>query len=376
MPATAPTPAAPAPFHLIYLGRSRLHRNRANLIQTLHMVAAFERIGARTTLYLPAWHRSLVIEQRLQDLGVRTALDVRPTSLLRSPWRYRAFIGLHRAALRAAGAIYTRSPDISRALTAARLRHHLEIHEAGYLADRGRLAAIVDAHRAGTIDRLIPISRSAAVVLITAGAVAERVHISPSGMDLEAYTAIAAFDPAGLDRPRVTYLGRISADRGARVLHAIAARGLAEITLIGDQEGSLSGGPSLRILPPVPHRDVASWYARTDLVLLPYQRELPHAESISPLKLFEALAAGRPIIASDLPPIREIIEHERTGLLVPPDDIDAWIAAIERLRSDRLLATRLAGGARVEAARFSWRRRAEDIGRALGWRTVAPSIGP
>jgi glycosyltransferase involved in cell wall biosynthesis len=356
-----------APLHLIYLGRSRLHRNRANLIQTLHMVAAFERIGVRAALYLPAWQRGLAVADRLQALGIGIPLDVRPTALLRAPWRYRAFMGLHRSMLRAAAAIYTRSPDISQALAAARLPHHLEIHEAGHLAERGRLAAIAAAHRAGAIDWLLPISRSAAALLIEAGAVPERVHVSPSGVDLEAYAAIAAFDPARLDRPRISYLGRISRDRGARVLQAVAATGLAQITLIGDQEDTLAVDPALRVLPPVPHREVPAWYGRTDLVLLPYQRQLPHAESISPLKLFEALAAGRPIIASDLPPIRELIAHERTGLLVPPDAIGAWIAAIERLRSDRALAVRLAGNARADAARFSWRRRAEDIARAVGW---------
>ena len=55
---------------------------------------------------------------------------------------------------------------------------------------------------------------------------------------------------------------------------------------------------------------------------------------MSPLKIFEAMANGRPILASDLPAVREVLRDGHNALLAPPDDIDAWIDRIRALQSD------------------------------------------
>ena len=90
----------------------------------------------------------------------------------------------------------------------------------------------------------------------------------------------------------------------------------------------------------------------------------------SPLKLFEYFAAGRPVIASDLPPVRELVRDGENGLLFPPGDSAALAGAIRRLDSDRPLAAALARTAFDEVERYSWRRRAEHLETFL--RTVVP----
>jgi glycosyltransferase involved in cell wall biosynthesis len=249
----------------------------------------------------------------------------------------------------------------------AGLVHHLEIHENGQFSQKHHLEQIMTRHRSRLIDQLFPISQALAAVLVDAGAVAERVHVIPNGVDLEAFKQTEPFDAKRLDHPRIVYMGRISNDRGLAVFQALAERRIGNITLTGEQDDPHSASSSLRVEPFVPHRDVAKWYNRTDIVLLPYQAELAHADSISPLKLFEALAAGRPIIASNIPPIREILEHRKTALLVEPDNIDAWVGAIHVLRNDHVLATQIAKQAKELASSFSWCKRAARIARALGW---------
>jgi glycosyltransferase involved in cell wall biosynthesis len=88
---------------------------------------------------------------------------------------------------------------------------------------------------------------------------------------------------------------------------------------------------------------------------------------MSPVKLFEAMASGRPVVASDLPPIREVIVDGENGLLVDPDDVEGWIAAVRRLQGDPNLPIRLAQQARIMAKDFSWTRRAQRIAAACGW---------
>jgi glycosyltransferase involved in cell wall biosynthesis len=96
-------------------------------------------------------------------------------------------------------------------------------------------------------------------------------------------------------------------------------------------------------------------------VVVPFLRSAMTERHTSPLKAFEAMAAGRPIVASDLPSSREVLRHGENALLVPPGDAAALAAALRRLADDPALAARLARGAFEEAPRYSWDARARSL---------------
>ena len=265
----------------------------------------------------------------------------------------------------AATVLYTRAAGISAALARANLPHHLEIHNVQALHDRGHIQRIIAHHRDGLIQTLIPISHSAAQWLIDAGASQARIHVAHSGVKLAAFSDLPPFSPDRLERPRIVHLGQLSQPRGLTVFQHLAERGGYDITIISGDESRV---PDVVYYPPVAMEAVPSWYARSDITLLPYQKNISTAATMSPIKMFEAMAAGRPIIASDLPTIREVLEHERTALLVQPDDCDAWVDAIQRLRRDRSLAVMLARNALAESRNYSWVARAEGIADAIGLR--------
>ena len=73
------------------------------------------------------------------------------------------------------------------------------------------------------------------------------------------------------------------------------------------------------------------------------------------------MAAGLPVVASDIPGYREVVRHEVEGLLVPPRDPAALAAAIRQLLTDRGLARRLGEAGRGRAERFAWPVVAEEI---------------
>jgi glycosyltransferase involved in cell wall biosynthesis len=98
-----------------------------------------------------------------------------------------------------------------------------------------------------------------------------------------------------------------------------------------------------------------------DILALPNPPSAISTRFTSPLKLFEYMAAGRPIVASDLPSVREVLHHEIDALLVPPGDHEAMAAAVERLLADRALSARLAEAALAAAPAYSWDRRAERL---------------
>lgn len=115
----------------------------------------------------------------------------------------------------------------------------------------------------------------------------------------------------------------------------------------------------------VPPAQVASALDEATVLVLPNTASAISERYTSPLKLFEYLALGRPIIASDLVAIREILTHDATALLVPPGDERALAAAVARLAGDAALAARLAAAARTLAADYTWDKRAERLEVAL-----------
>ena len=101
--------------------------------------------------------------------------------------------------------------------------------------------------------------------------------------------------------------------------------------------------------------------ARADILVLPNPASAISTRYTSPLKLFEYMAAGRPIVSSDLPSIREILRDNVNALLVAPGDPIALASAIDRLLRDPALAARLARTALDEVPSYSWQRRAERL---------------
>lgn len=112
----------------------------------------------------------------------------------------------------------------------------------------------------------------------------------------------------------------------------------------------------------------AEYQRAMDILIAPFGRKVSHAGGkgdisrwMSPLKIFEYMAARKAIVASDLPVLREVLTNGEDALLVEPDDVEAWVHALKRLR-DPELRERLAKNAytRFEAA-HTWRRRAETV---------------
>jgi len=111
--------------------------------------------------------------------------------------------------------------------------------------------------------------------------------------------------------------------------------------------------------------DVRRRLAPASMLVLPNTPSAISERYTSPLKLFEYLSMRRPVIASDLPAIREVLTHERTALLVAPGDPRALAAALQRIAGDRALGCRLADAAAALAPQYSWEARAERLEAAL-----------
>ncbi len=121
----------------------------------------------------------------------------------------------------------------------------------------------------------------------------------------------------------------------------------------------------------VPPHNVALYQAAADVLVLPNTQDSAISPYTSPLKMFEYMAAKRPIVASDLPVLQEVLCHGKNALLFPAGDSSALAKAVRRVLSEDLMAEELAAKAFADVRQYSWGARARRIlsfvGRQANW---------
>jgi len=179
-------------------------------------------------------------------------------------------------------------------------------------------------------------------------------------------------------RPLVGYAGHLYPWKGVDVLiHALATlpdvdglvvgghpaeRDRARVEALAD---TLHVRERVRFTGQLPPADVPAQLLTASILVLPNTPSAISERYTSPLKLFEYMALGRPIVASDLPSIREVLTDGETAMLVAPGDPAALAAAIRRLVADPPLAARLASAAHALSAHYTWDQRAAHLETAL-----------
>jgi glycosyltransferase involved in cell wall biosynthesis len=164
---------------------------------------------------------------------------------------------------------------------------------------------------------------------------AREVRVIPSGVELPESVG----EPQ--EPPHVLYVGRLSAEKG--VLELVGACEGLPLVVVGD-------GPLRDQVPGavgfVPPGELGPWYERAAVVAAPSRRE-GYGVAVR-----EAMAWGRPVVAAAVGGLTDAVEDGVTGLLVPPRDVPALRAAIERLLGDAALRARLGAAGRERAPRF------------------------
>jgi glycosyltransferase involved in cell wall biosynthesis len=171
------------------------------------------------------------------------------------------------------------------------------------------------------------------------------------------------------------YFGQLYAGRGVEIIEKMAAaRPECLFLVFGGSESDVThrriNAPSnLRYMGHVPHPVSQSSQASVDVLLMPYQRSVSigvqgqdTARWMSPMKMFEYLAAGVPIISSDLPVLREVLENGKNALLVNPEDAAQWLAALDLLISNSDYANSIGELAHKQyKAKHTWLSRAGTL---------------
>ncbi|MFC4358470.1 glycosyltransferase family 4 protein [Halobium salinum] len=211
-----------------------------------------------------------------------------------------------------------------------------------------------------------------------------RTTVVGNTVDLKGFDAEAdpADEYADADEFLVTYVGGFGPHRGLET----AIEGIAA----ADAEGKSEGGPEPHLLLVgagadrhreqlealiselgvddrvtftgwVDFEDVPRYMAASDACLVPHA-STPHTDTTVPHKLFQYMAVGAPVIVSDVPPLKRIVEETESGLVVPADDGEAMGEAISTLASDSEEASRLGeNGREAVRTKYNWGADAERL---------------
>ena len=198
----------------------------------------------------------------------------------------------------------------------------------------------------GTAKVIVAVSRGVADYLETFPEARGKIHVIPNGVNPKRFVPLPP-PTSPSEKFTVGFLARPKPWHGLPVLREACERlDNVRLLVVGD--------------PPVPAEEVPGLLASMDVATAPY----PRLEKFyfSPLKLYEYMAAGLPVVASRIGQIAEVIEDGVTGLLVEPGNVAELAAALERLRGDAGLRTRLGEAARAKALRdHTWDAAAQRI---------------
>ena len=195
-----------------------------------------------------------------------------------------------------------------------------------------------------------------------------RCHVLPMGVDLS-----SAFENSPADNPPAEYnkntkkftclfVGRLESVKGVMTL--IRACEIADCVLhiIGSgpkidkvsQSGKRRPG-AVRLFGALPPGEVGVHYNRCDVVCLPSRRQASGRTEGTPRVLLEALAAGKPVIASGVGGIVDVVRNYKEGLLVPPDNLELWVQALTFLKERRHIRCSMGRAARIRSTEYSWK---------------------
>lgn len=193
-----------------------------------------------------------------------------------------------------------------------------------------------------------------------------RADVRHNAVDLETFAGATplALPPA----PTALFVGRLEPRKGVRVLlqalPALIDRVPDVRVLIvgaGDERAEIDRLPAssrshVHVIGALRDADLVRCYASAHVFVAPAMGR----ESFG-IVLLEAMAAGLPVVASDIPGYRAVVRNGLDGLLVPAGDVARLATALAVVLTDRAMATALALNARQRAAAFSWRQAANPL---------------
>lgn len=390
-------------MRIFYVSNTRIPTEKAHGIQIIKMCEAFSQHVDEVVLIYP---------YRVQSAAMRHVTDIKGYYGIKHQFVFKELPSLDLAAL------FLRLPrhwdkirfyiqSVSHVVFVAAwlLKQKLTKNDIIYTRDpfalplllciRGRAALVFEVHTipSGSIkckafslllkkvERLITITRSLKESLSSSMKIPqEKIIVAPDGVDLDVFMdeansimSLCQTPVLPLSGTIILYAGHLYPWKGIQTLldsiqflpsdcKVVIVGGLDEDVSYWKDYSVRNGIARVHFVGFVMPSSVYRYILAANVVVLP--NSASQAISVyhtSPLKLFEYMAASRPIVASDLPSIREILKNDVNAVLVKPDNPRALAEGIQKVLNTPGLRYRLAEQARKDVQQYSWNERAERI---------------
>lgn len=367
---------------IVYVANSVIPSRTANSVHVMKMCAAFAEQGLSVTLLVP--DRSREYEEDVSDIfafyGVPRSFRVKKVAwsygrfgwagfALRTAWR---LMGSGRRLI-----VFTRFMPLALLLACLRRPSILEMH-APYWAEtnfKWRIFSRAIGRRG--IVGMVVISHPLKTLLQRVGIRADRVLVAHDAAGESDAMAIRPDWPGRPGALQIGYVGGLYEGKGLEVVQRVAGLvASADFHVIGGRKKDIeiwrSRIPHANVYFHgfVPHAEISASINRLDVCLLPNQEKVSVyaiggkggdiGQYTSPLKMFEYLAHGKAIVASDLPVLREVLDPE-IAVLVDPTDFAGWARAIESLKDPEVRRTLEMRGLERFRRFHTWSARASRI---------------
>jgi glycosyltransferase involved in cell wall biosynthesis len=392
---------------LTYVANARLPSEKAHTYQILKTCEAFARNGARVELIVPfrfrGGGRSKEVEDYWRHYGVRRTFNIVRLPSLDLIWldqyttklsslrfliqasSFAVFAAIY-ALFKEAEALYTRDRLFAFIFGSLKYLHRKKVYYEAHTFNR-LVSKLV---REGRLDGVVVVTNKLKEFYVKNGASEERILVAPNAVDLAMFNVPYSKEDARrkLHLPVKTriigYVGQLrtmDVEKGIQELLE-AFRRLRErvkdlsLCLVGGLEKEIREYEKLvrqegleKDVIFVGHRpphEVPLYLKAFDVCVMPSPRVKSRPQYLyymyytSPIKLLEYMASKRPIVSTDLPTVREIL-NEENAVLVKPGDPEALAEGIERVLKDEELANKIAERAYKDVQERSWERRAARI---------------
>jgi len=359
----------------------QLPAQTANSIQRMKMAQALAATGNTVRVFAPGSDPRIGWDDFARHYGLQHKFELEWVPSLPALRRYDFAVNVVRRA-RAWGAevLYSRSPQAATWAALRGLPSIFELHDipTGFMGPwlLRRFLAAPGARR------LVANTQFLADTLAANYAVPARqgfLLMAPNGVDLERYADLpapaAARQQLGLPEGfTVGYTGHLYPGRGLdMILELAAALPEMRFLLVGGKPADVEAArqraaslPNITLTGFVPNAELPRYQAAADVLIMPYSPQVSGSSGgniapyLNPMKMFEYLACARPIVTSDLPILREILSED-SAIILPSQDVAAWVQALRQLAAEPARRQALGAAARRIAEQNTWQQRARRL---------------
>jgi len=368
----------------IYVGSPELFSRGASAIHIMKMCQAMDRLGVETELIMPT-NRNRT--QLFEYYGVKsnfrlTSFPYFSSTFLRNIIHgFLASLYIKFFRRKSYDIVVTR--NIVFAYFATKFFKISTVYDAHHPLVKGGASLFNSFKNSKYLIRFSANSKGLSQIYLNQGLPKDKLVVAHNGVDLQRFqdapSKIECRENLGLpiDKRIVCYAGNIYEGRGIESLIEIAQRLKdAHFLIVGGLDEDVDryrriaeskDAQNFELVGFVPHKSVALYLQASDVLVMPYTSKMTikggaiAQEFTSPIKLFEYMAAARPIIATSISSVKEILEDKVNAVLVEPDSTDALYQGIEKVLRDSDLADRIANRAASDIKEYTWEERVRKL---------------